>query len=77
MKYEQRDCVRLSSSAVGVEPKCSHQTSIEDICFTKEEAENAQHDGHFQEALAKLASTLVLRSISRGSYDVSVQIKVF
>jgi len=44
------------------------------IYGTKEEAENAQQDGHFQEALGKLASTLVLKSVSRGSYDVSIEI---
>jgi hypothetical protein len=44
------------------------------IYGSKEEAENAQQDGHFQEALGKLASTLVLKSVSRDSYDVSIQI---
>ena len=44
------------------------------IYGSKEEAENAQQDGHFQEAIGKLASTLVIESISRDSYEVSIQI---
>ena len=35
MKYEQRVCVRLSFSALGIEPKRSHQTSIEVNCIAK------------------------------------------
>ena len=41
---------------------------------SKEEAENAQQDGHFQQALGRLASTLVVESVSRNSYTVSIQI---
>ena len=40
---------------------------------SKEEAENAQQDGHFQEAVRKLASTLVIESITRESYTVSLK----
>ena len=44
------------------------------IYGNQEDAEKAQKDGHFQQALGTLASTLVIESISRGSYDVSVHI---
>ena len=38
------------------------------------EAENASTDGHVQAALGKLASTLMVESIARGSYAVSTKI---
>ena len=38
------------------------------------EAENASTDGHVQAALGKLASTLILESIARGSYAVCIKI---
>jgi hypothetical protein len=38
------------------------------------EAENASADGHVQAAMGKLVSTLVLESIVRGSYEVSIMI---
>ena len=40
----------------------------------KEDAENANADGHVQAAVGKLASTLVLESIARGIYEVSIKI---
>ena len=40
----------------------------------KEDAENANADGHVQAAVGKLASTLVLESIARGTYEVSIKI---
>jgi quinol monooxygenase YgiN len=40
----------------------------------KEDAENANTDGHVQAAVGKLASTLVLESIARGTYEVSIKI---
>lgn len=44
------------------------------IYETQADADNAQNDGHVQQAIAKLASTLVIESISRNSYDVSIHI---
>jgi len=44
------------------------------IYGNKEDAENANADGHVQTALGKLASTLVLESIARGIYEVSIKI---
>jgi hypothetical protein len=44
------------------------------IYGNQEDAENANSDGHVQEAILKLASTLVLESIDRGSYSVSIKI---
>lgn len=41
---------------------------------TKEDADNAEMDGHVQQAIGELASTLILESISRNSYDVSIHI---
>ena len=41
---------------------------------SQEEAENASNDGHVQAAQGKLASTIVLESIARGSYAVSIKI---
>ncbi len=44
------------------------------IYASKEDAENADQDGHAQEAYSKLAGTLVIESFSRDSYAVSIQI---
>jgi hypothetical protein len=44
------------------------------IYSNKEDAENANADGHVQAAIGKLASTLVIESIARGSYAVSIKI---
>ncbi len=44
------------------------------IYGNQEDAENANADGHYQAAVGKLASTLVLESIARGSYSVSIKI---
>jgi quinol monooxygenase YgiN len=40
----------------------------------QEDAQNANADGHYQAAVGKLACTLVLDSIARGSYAVSIKI---
>jgi quinol monooxygenase YgiN len=40
----------------------------------QEDAQNANQDGHYQAAIGKLASTLVLESITRNSYSVSIRI---
>ena len=40
----------------------------------QEDAHNADADGHYQAAVGKLASTLVLESIARNSYSVSIRI---
>jgi len=44
------------------------------IYGNQEDAENANSDDHYQAAIGKLASTLVLESIIRGSYSVSIKI---
>lgn len=44
------------------------------IYESKADAANAEKDGHFQQAVAELASTLVIESISRNSYAVSIHI---
>jgi quinol monooxygenase YgiN len=44
------------------------------IYKNQEDAHNANKDGHYQAAVGKLASTLVLESITRNSYSVSIRI---
>lgn len=44
------------------------------IYSNREDAENANNDGHVQAALGKLAGTLMIESIQRGNYAVSIRI---
>lgn len=44
------------------------------IYSNKEDAENANSDGHVQAAIGKLAGTLVIESIRRGNYAVSIKL---
>jgi len=50
------------------------KTMIIALYGSQVEAGNASTDGHVQAAQAKLASTLVLESIARDSYAVSIKI---